>query len=160
MTDSKDAPVLEVDSVLKADPIVEADPVSLSEAAVVPVKRKAPRKPSKPDAVLAAAVEKAREGLLEVVPRAQLGEHISVAPDADRLVTHRFAARLPGYEGWHWYATLSRVPRGKDASVCEVGLLPSADSLLSPEWVPWANRVLPEDADDTLDATPETNGGK
>lgn len=137
-----------------------AEPSKVLEPAAVPVKRRAPRKPSKPDAVLADAVEKALEGLREVVPAAQLGEHVSVTPEADRLVTHRFASRLPGYEGWQWYATLSRVPRGKDASVCEVGLLPSADSLLSPEWVPWAARVLPEDAPDTQEPTPEANGGE
>jgi len=40
---------------------------------------------------------------------------------------------------------VARVPRGKQATVCEVGLLPSDDSLLAPEWVPWADRIRPED---------------
>jgi len=107
--------------------------------------RKPARKPSKPDAVLAAAVETARAGLLEVVPEEQIGEWLSVVPEADRLVTHRFRANRPGYRGWEWYATLARVPRGKAATVCEVGLLPSADSVLAPEWVPWSMRIRPED---------------
>ncbi len=125
-------------------------PAPVAEPAKAPAKRRPPRKPTKPDAVLAAAVGKAREGLLEVIPEEQLGDHVSASPEADRLVTHRFESRLAGYQGWHWYATLSRVPRGKDASVCEVGLLPSDYSLLSPEWVPWAERVLPEDDQDTV----------
>lgn len=107
--------------------------------------RKPPRKPSKPDAVLAAAVETARAGLLEVVPEEQIGEWLSAVPDADRLVTHRFRANRPGYRGWEWFATVARVPRGKAATVCEVGLLPSADAVLAPEWVPWSMRVRPED---------------
>ncbi|MER1996102.1 MAG: DUF3027 domain-containing protein [Arthrobacter sp.] len=107
--------------------------------------RKPPRKPSKPDAVLAAALETARAGLLEVAPEEQVGEWLSAVPEADRLVTHRFRANLPGYRGWEWYATVARVPRGKVATVCEVGLLPSADAILAPEWVPWSERVRPED---------------
>lgn len=110
-----------------------------------PVKRRAPRRPAKPDELLGAAVDKARAALLEVIPAEQIGEHVSVVPEADRLVTHRFASHLAGYGGWHWYATLARVPRGKDATVCEIGLLPSSDAVLSPDWLPWARRVRPED---------------
>jgi len=111
-----------------------------------PAARKALRRPSKPDAVLAAAVESARAGLLEVVPEAQIGDYIGAFPEADRLVTHRFQANRPGYGGWQWFATLARVPRGKVATVCEVGLLPSEDSVLAPEWVPWSERIRPEEA--------------
>ena len=114
-----------------------------STAAKAP--RRAPRRPSKPDAVLAAAVETARAGLLEVVPAEQIGAYIGAFPDAERLVTHRFEALRPGYNGWQWYATVARVPRGKVATVCEVGLLPSENAILAPEWVPWSERVRPED---------------
>lgn len=110
-----------------------------------PAARRPVRRPSKPDAVLAAAVDVARAGLLEVVPETELGEWIEAVPEADRLVTHRFSANRAGYRGWQWYATLARVPRGKAATVCEVGLLPSADSVLAPEWVPWSERLRPED---------------
>lgn len=119
-----------------------------------PAARRAPRRPSKPDAVLAAAVETARAGLLEVVPGEQIGEYIGAVPEQDRLVTHRFEAKRPGYRGWQWFATLARVPRGKVATVCEVGLLPSADSILAPEWVPWSERIRPEDV-----ASGEPEGG-
>ncbi|WP_104162125.1 DUF3027 domain-containing protein [Arthrobacter sp. ZGTC212] len=103
------------------------------------------RRPSKPDAVLAAAVETARAGLLEVVPAEQIGSYIGAFPDAERLVTHRFESLRPGYNGWHWYATVARVPRGKAATVCEVGLLPSEHAVLAPEWLPWSERLRPED---------------
>lgn len=119
------------------------DPLTGAPAAKAP--RRAPRRPSKPDAVLAAAVETAKAGLLEVVPAEQIGAYAGAAPDAERLVTHRFEALRPGYNGWQWYATVARVPRGKVATVCEVGLLPSENAVLAPEWVPWSERVRPED---------------
>ncbi|GAA3703791.1 hypothetical protein GCM10023081_45190 [Arthrobacter ginkgonis] len=102
------------------------------------------RKP-KLDAMLAAAVDAARAAVLEVAPAEAVGDHAGAFADDDRLVTHRFTANVVGYAGWEWYATLSRIPRGKDASVCEVGILPGAGALLAPEWVPWADRVKPEE---------------
>lgn len=95
--------------------------------------------------MLAAAVDEARAGLLEVAEAAQIGEYVGAEADADRLVTHRFKALRPGYDGWQWYSTLARAPRSKKVTVCEVGLLPSAQSLLAPEWVPWSQRIRPED---------------
>lgn len=97
------------------------------------------------DAVLGAGVDLARSTLLATVDAAQVGDHLGVAADADRVLTHRFEARLPGYAGWNWYVTLARVPRGKEATVCETGLLPGDGALLAPEWVPWADRVRPEE---------------
>lgn len=97
-------------------------------------------KPKK-DALLAEAVELAREALLETVPAEQIGQHRAAVPEEDRLLTHRFAADKPGYGGWEWFVSVARAPRAKKVTVCEVGLLPGADSLLSPPWVPWAERV-------------------
>ncbi|WP_461170081.1 DUF3027 domain-containing protein [Arthrobacter sp. Z1-15] len=121
--------------------------------------RRTPRRPSKPDAVLAAAVDTARAGLLEVVPAEQIGAYAGAAADAERLVTHRFEALRPGYNGWQWYATVARVPRGKAATVCEVGLLPSENAVLAPEWVPWSERVRPEDvaAEEAAQAQEQAN---
>lgn len=121
------------------------DASAAGETAAARAPRRAPRRPSKPDAVLAAAVETARAGLLEVVPPEQIGAYAGASADAERLVTHRFESLRPGYHGWNWYATVARVPRGKAATVCEIGLLPSENAILSPEWVPWSERLRPED---------------
>lgn len=101
------------------------------------------------DTTLAKAVEPARKALLEITDDASIGEYIDAVNDGERLVTHRFEALLPGYEGWSWFATLTRVPRAqaKDLTVCEVGILPGEDALLAPAWVPWAERVRPEEMD-------------
>lgn len=135
---------------------VGAEPTADPETAAP--KRRAVRRPSKPDAVLAAATEVARRAIVEIAGDSAVGEHLGVVAEAERLVTHRFMASVPGYGGWHWFATLARVPRGKDATVCEAGLLPSEDALLAPAWVPWSERVRPEDAK-TADGETDSDSG-
>ncbi|MFF2246454.1 DUF3027 domain-containing protein [Arthrobacter sp. NPDC058130] len=100
----------------------------------------------KPDAFLAAAVDVARTAVESIAPAEQIGEHIGARSEGDRLVTHLFESKLPGYLGWQWYAVLTRNSRSKVVTVNELGLLPSDDSILAPAWVPWAERVRPEDA--------------
>ena len=100
---------------------------------------------SKSDAVLAGAVEVARRVLLEATQGEGVGEHVGFTLEADRLGTHWFAATLPGYGGWHWAVTVTRVPRGKAATVCETQLLPGDGAVLAPEWLPWAERIAPGD---------------
>ena len=97
-----------------------------------------------PDAVLAAAVEVARAAAIEAGDDG-VGEHIGVRADGDRIATHAFEASLPGYRGWQWAVTVARAPRSKTVTVDEVVLLPGADALLAPEWVPWEQRVRPGD---------------
>ena len=106
----------------------------------------------KPDAFLAAAVDVARNAIEDITAPSDIGRHLAAKSEGDRLVTHLFESKLPGYLGWQWYAVLTRNSRSKAVTVNELGLLPSEDSILAPEWVPWAERVRPEDAQDA----PET----
>jgi hypothetical protein len=108
----------------------------------------------KPDAVLAAAVDVARAAVEGIAKASEIGDHLAARTEGDRVVTHLFESRLPGYIGWQWYAVLTRNSRSKVITVNELGLLPSEDSILAPEWVPWAERVRPEDARDE-DSSPE-----
>jgi hypothetical protein len=100
----------------------------------------------KPDAVLADAVVTAREALLSIAQDSSIGKHLGARSEGERVVTHLFECTLPGYAGWQWFAVLARVARSRTATVNEVGLLPSANSVLAPEWLPWAQRVRPEDS--------------
>ncbi len=102
------------------------------------------RKPTS-DTVLEAAVDLARAALGDE----PVGEHLGFTLEAERLGTHYFAATTPGYHGWRWYVTLSRIPRSRNATVCESGLLPGEDSLLAPAWLPWAERLAPGDVGPT-----------
>jgi hypothetical protein len=117
----------------------------------------------KPDAVLAAAVDTARTAIEGIAKASEIGDHLAARTEGDRVVTHLFESRLPGYLGWQWYAVLTRNSRSKVITVNELGLLPSEDSILAPEWVPWAERVRPEDAqeqdaEDAQDDAPAEDG--
>ena len=99
---------------------------------------------TKADATCAAAVD-----LAAAAARAEAGdavaEHLGVRADGDRVVTHLFAATLPGYGGWRWAVTVARASRSKLVTVDEVVLLPGDEALLAPEWVPWSERLRPGD---------------
>lgn len=111
----------------------------------VPTRR---RRTSKVDAILAAAKDVALAGLADIAPENSIGLVHHLRGEEERLTTHLFECDLPGYRGWFWFATLSRAPRSKVATVCEIGLIPGDDALLAPAWVPWADRLLPEDRED------------
>ena len=117
-----------------------------------PATRTRSTRPPTVDAQLAAAVEQAREALLEVVPAEQVGEHLGVKAEGQRLVAHYFACTDPAYRGWRWTTVLARAPRAKKVTVCETALLPGEEALLAPEWLPWEDRLQPGDlsAKDTL----------
>lgn len=104
------------------------------------------RKP-KLDTLLAEAVDTARLSLAEIAGESEIGEHLGVTAEGERLVTHRFISHKKGYQGWTWFATLARVPRAKakDLTVCEVGIIAGEDSLLAPAWVPWVDRLAKEE---------------
>jgi hypothetical protein len=102
------------------------------------------RRVAKPDQVCAEAVELAREAITEV-PTDAIGDHIEVAAEGERLVTHYFACGLPGYRGWRWAVTVTRIARSKHVTVCETVLLPGAEALQAPGWVPWNERLKPGD---------------
>jgi hypothetical protein len=100
----------------------------------------------KPDAVLAGAVELAKSAAVaDAEHPSHVGEHLGVHMVAERLAAHTFACTMRGYVGWQWTVTLARVPRGRIATVCEVHLLPTAEAILAPEWLPWSQRLQPGD---------------
>ncbi|MFB2573103.1 DUF3027 domain-containing protein [Micrococcus sp. IITD107] len=128
----------------EAAPEAETSPVDAAQSEVTQVKAPRRRAP-KLDALLAEATEAAREALAELAEDGQIGEHRGTTADDDRLVTHRFAAELAGYRGWEWFATLARAPRSRQITVCEIGLLPGAEAIVAPDWVPWSDRVSAEE---------------
>src|SRR5918993_464917 len=97
---------------------------------------------ARPDAICAGAVELAMEAA-RAEGAGDVTEHLGVRAEGDRVVTHFFAATLPGYTGWRWAVTVARAPRSKLVTVDEVVLLPGDDALLAPEWVPWSERLRP-----------------
>src|SRR5262252_2817143 len=98
-----------------------------------------------PDEICAQAVDLARAAAEEVAGAGQVGAHVGLDAEADRVVTHLFACLDPAYRGWRWAVTLARASRAKTATVSESVLLPGPESILAPEWVPWRERLRPGD---------------
>lgn len=109
------------------------------------------------DEACAAATDLARSAAEEVARPGQVGEHLEVRADADRVVTHLFRCADPAYRGWHWAVTVARASRARMVTVDEVVLLPGPEALLAPDWVPWRDRVRPGDVGvgDLLPAPPD-----
>lgn len=103
------------------------------------------------------ASDLARAAALEVAGEGQVGPHVGIEAEGDRVATHLFESRQPGYVGWRWAVTVARASRAKVVTIDEVVLLPGPDALLAPEWVPWRDRLLPGDlgVGDLLPAPPD-----
>jgi hypothetical protein len=85
------------------------------------------------------ALEKAARAALETItPTDTIGSVLS-AKESDGVANVRFGSNLPGYIGWEWVASLA--VDGSATTVLETELLAGVDSIQSPEWVPWADRL-------------------
>ncbi|WP_433557014.1 DUF3027 domain-containing protein [Pseudonocardia xinjiangensis] len=106
-----------------------------------------------PPARLVDAVEQARaaavdEAALDMGARAAadaVGEHLEAVSEGPGGVTHYFAATHGGYRGWRWSVTLACGGDDTPITVSEVVLLPGADAMVAPAWVPWERRIRPGD---------------
>ncbi|GAA5007627.1 DUF3027 domain-containing protein [Streptomyces siamensis] len=98
-----------------------------------------------PDRLCAEAVDLARAAAEEVAAPGVVGEHVGLVSEGDRVVTHFFECKEPGYRGWRWATTVARASRAKVVTLDETVLLPGSDALLAPEWVPWSERLRPGD---------------
>lgn len=84
-------------------------------------------------------LEKAARAALETITSADTIGTVLSAKESDGVADVRFASHLPGYVGWEWVASLA--VDGSATSVLETGLLAGVDSIQSPEWVPWVDRL-------------------
>lgn len=92
-----------------------------------------------------AAVDEAAGELGAARAEAAVGVHLGAAPEDDGSLTHSFAAELAGYHGWRWAVTLASAGEGEPVTVSEAVLLPGDTALVAPAWLPWDQRVRPED---------------
>ena len=105
----------------------------------------------------AEAVDLARDAVVAIVGADQVGDHLGVQAEGERIVTHLFDCADPAYAGWRWAVTVVRAPRAKAVTVSETVLLPGPGALLAPDWVPWHDRLRPGDlgVGDLLPAPPD-----
>ena len=99
----------------------------------------------KVDPTLRAAVDLARTALDGPAEPGSVGDLLEMVMDGDRVATHYFACLTPAYLGWRWAVSVARAARQKEATVCETSLVPGAASVLSPQWLPYAERIAPGD---------------
>lgn len=101
----------------------------------------APALPTVPDDVLLASVDLAREALLETTPASTVGGPAGYQIEGEHVLSLRFECTLPGYPGWYWTVTLSRIDQDSAPSVLETELMPGDGALLAPDWLPWSERL-------------------
>lgn len=82
----------------------------------------------------------ARTALHEITPPATIGDPAGSIDEGDGIVSVFFDATMPGYPGWRWTVSIAHVD-GSEPSVLETELTPGDTALLSPAWVPWADRL-------------------
>jgi len=97
----------------------------------------------KTDPTLRAAVDTAREAAVSIAESGAVGEHLGMEMVEERLATHYFTCTARSYLGWRWAVSVARVSRSKLVTVCEANLVPGEGALLSPDWVPYAERLAP-----------------
>ena len=99
----------------------------------------------KADPALIGGVQLALDALAESAEPGSVGDHLGATMVAERLALHSFACTASAYPGWVWTVSLARAPRSKTVTVCETALLPGADALQAPAWLPYADRLAPGD---------------
>ncbi|MGV8896265.1 MAG: DUF3027 domain-containing protein [Rhodoglobus sp.] len=82
----------------------------------------------------------ARTALLEITPAENVGAYFDEVDEGDGVVSVRFDSAMPGYPDWKWIVSIAHV-EGLEPSVLEAELMPSEGALLSPDWVPWSDRL-------------------
>ncbi|HUO37588.1 MAG TPA: DUF3027 domain-containing protein [Mycobacterium sp.] len=96
------------------------------------------------DAVLAGAVDLARAAIVDFSGET-VGDYIGFKYEDATAATHRFLAKMRGYQGWQWAVVVAAYPGADHATVSEVVLIPGPTALLAPPWVPWEERIRPGD---------------
>jgi hypothetical protein len=83
----------------------------------------------------------AKAAAIEAAPAGGVGEFIESVSEGEGVTTYLFAAKLKGYVGWRWSVTLFEGDAKAEPTISELVLLPGAESLVAPDWIPWSERL-------------------
>ena len=125
----------------------ETAPDSVQEPPA-PADAQPPAAPSEPSAeaaaLLSGAVDVARDAIIEISGET-VGEYLGSVFEDATAATHRFLAKMAGYQGWQWAVVVAAAPGADRVTISEVVLVPGPTALLAPAWVPWGQRIQPGD---------------
>lgn len=94
----------------------------------------------------AALVESARAAAIaDSGDASRVGELVDIEVTEETVTALTFESRLPGYVGWRWVVTVAQIDTDSAPTICDVVLLPGAEALLAPKWVPYSDRVTSDD---------------
>lgn len=82
----------------------------------------------------------ARQALLDITTADSIGDPSGSITEEDNVVTLYFATTAVAYSGWRWTVSIAQVA-DLEPSVLETELTPGDGALLSPDWVPWVDRL-------------------
>jgi hypothetical protein len=88
----------------------------------------------------AADFELARTALLDITTAETIGEPAGSIDEGDGVISVYFDTTMAGYKGWRWTVSIAHIDGG-EPSVLETEMTPGETALLSPAWVPWADRL-------------------
>jgi mRNA deadenylase 3'-5' endonuclease subunit Ccr4 len=83
--------------------------------------------------------ERAKMAAVESAPVNGVGDFLTQIEEEENVYTFLFAAKMKGYVGWTW--SVSLFADDENTTVSEVNLMPGDESLVAPNWVPWAERL-------------------
>jgi hypothetical protein len=84
--------------------------------------------------------EVAYAALLEITDASTVGDPAGETAEGDGVVSVLFDSAMAGYPGWKWTVSVAEV-EGEAPTALEVELMPAEGALLSPDWVPWSDRL-------------------
>jgi hypothetical protein len=73
--------------------------------------------------------------------KTELGAFIEVIEEGEGVSTFLWEAKQPGYLGWRWSVTVAQVDFDSEPTLSEIVLVPGPESLVAPNWIPWADRL-------------------
>ena len=83
----------------------------------------------------------ARAAAVEAAPAGAVGAFIESVSEGEGVTTYLFEGKLKGYVGWRWSVTLFEGDPKAEPTISELVLLPGAESLVAPDWIPWSERL-------------------
>ena len=83
--------------------------------------------------------DRAKMAAIESAPINGVGDFLTQIEEEENVYTFLFSAKMKGYVGWTW--SVSLFADDESTTVSEVNLMPGEDSLVAPNWVPWAERL-------------------